>query len=88
MEHKFEWTIPWVAFSKHTFTWSAEWYIEFLKELEKELENIPSIFSKNPDDTSWAKERLLKQNKALVWLVKDIPEAREWLDKYKEENGL
>lgn len=87
MEHKFEWTIPWVAFSKHVFTGSVEWYVEFLKELEKELYKVPDIFWVNPNDKLDVRTRLEKQNKFIVEMIQKFPEVKEWMDN-KENNGI
>ncbi len=77
MENTFEWTIPWVAFSKHTFKGTPEDYVEFLKDLEEQLVNIPEIFSyvNDPKDQS-AMPRLIKANRIMKELM-TIPGVNE-----------
>ena len=80
MENKFKWVIPGVAFSQFEYCGNAEWFITFLKELEEQIPNIPTIFSLTPDD---ATKRLMKANNAILEIQEKYPDVRDILLKYK-----
>jgi hypothetical protein len=80
MENIYRWTIPWLAYSNFEYKWDSQGFIEFLKDLENELVNIPEIFSTSTDN---ATKRLMKANSAIKEIQEKYPETKEILLKYK-----
>lgn len=85
MENIFKWTIPWVAFSQFEFKGDPKGFVEFLQELEWELDKVPAIFGINPQDTGDIRTRLEKSNKAIIALQKEFPDTKLFLANYKWE---
>ena len=85
MENKFTGTIPWVAFSQFEYKWSVTGFVEFLTELEWVLHEVPDIFGVNSQNKADTSARLDVANKALLTIVKNIPEAKELIREFKKD---
>ena len=70
MDNIYKGSIPGVAYSQFEYKWDSEWFVKFLKELEEQLVNIPTIFALTPDD---ATKRLMRANNA----IKEIQHLKE-----------
>lgn len=84
MEIKFKWAIPWIAFSQFEYEWDINGLMDFIKELEWRLDEIPEIFSLviDPKDMTTTK-RLIKANNAIKEITDKYPEVRNILIKHK-----
>lgn len=85
MENKFTGTVPWVAFSQFEYTGDPAGFIKFLKELEGVLHEVPDIYWVNSQNKADTSARLDVANKALLTVIKNVPEAKEVIKKFKEE---